>query len=382
MLNLNNHRRRIVSNLSTIIEEAAFNPDQWQVFADTFCELIPGAKTLFLANDREAYRDIPLVHSGFENDAIRKFAEHYGAISGWTPFNLALPVMMPRRTEDYLPASSFHDTEFYTDFLRHLSDSDAATAIKLSADHERSAEFVVHYAARDNERINSDVEPVMRALAPAMTHALSMLRIRMADGKKAHRASIAEAILDPAFMLSSKGRVLATNSAARVLADEAVLVRVAPGDHLQFLSPQTAATVTAQMAKIMRGQLLAVGHETIQARHADALYSIAVHPMALGARIGFDLLAAAEPCILLIIRPLLALEANASAVLRGTFGLTAAEARLAIGLAKGASLSATAISLGITYQTSRSQLKVVFAKLGVHRQSELVAVLHPLINAL
>ncbi|WFU07458.1 helix-turn-helix transcriptional regulator (plasmid) [Rhizobium sp. CB3171] len=379
---MNNHRRRIIDDLSTIIEEAAFNPDHWQVFADRFCELIPGAKALFLANDRQAYRDLPLVHSGFENDAIKKFAEHYGTISGWTPFNLALPVMTLRRTEDYLPSSSFRNTEFYTDFLRHLPDSDAATAIKLSADRERSAEFVVHYAAQDNERINLAVEPVMRTLAPAMKQALSMLRIRVADGRAASRANIVEAILDPAFVLSSKGRVLAANRAARALADEATLLRIAPGDRLQFLFPQTAATVTEQVAKVMRGQLLPVGHETIQARHEGALYSIAAHPMAPSARAGFDLLASPEPCLLLIIRPLLALEASASEVLRATFGLTAAEARLAIGLAKGASLSATAIFLGITYQTSRSQLKAVFAKLGVHRQSELVAVLHPLIGAL
>ena len=382
MLNLNKHHRRIIDDLSTVIKDAAFNPDYWQVFADRFCELIPGAKVLFLANDRQARCDMPLINSGFENHSIKDFAEHYGAINSWTPFNLALPLMTPRRTEDYLPSSSFRNTEFYTDFLRHLSDSDAGTAIKLNADRERSAEFAVHYAVRHNEHINLVVEPVMRTLAPAMQQALSMLRIRMADGKAASRANIVEAILDPTFILSSKGRVLAANRAARELAGDATLVRIAAGDRLQFLSPQTAAAVAEQLAKLMRGQLLPVGHETIQTRHAEALYSIAAHPMVPSARAGFDLLASPEPCFLLIIRTLLALEASASELLRETFGLTAAEARLAMGLSKGASLSATAAQLGITYQTGRSQLKAVFAKLGVHRQSELVAALHPLIRSL
>jgi DNA-binding CsgD family transcriptional regulator len=63
------------------------------------------------------------------------------------------------------------------------------------------------------------------------------------------------------------------------------------------------------------------------------------------------------------------------AVLRECFGLSAAEARLAIGLATGESLQALAEQLKISKQTARHELKSVFAKLNVHRQSELVALL-------
>jgi len=63
------------------------------------------------------------------------------------------------------------------------------------------------------------------------------------------------------------------------------------------------------------------------------------------------------------------------AVLRQCLGLSAAEARLAIGLATGESLQALAERLKISKQTARHELKSVFAKLNVHRQSELVALL-------
>jgi len=62
-------------------------------------------------------------------------------------------------------------------------------------------------------------------------------------------------------------------------------------------------------------------------------------------------------------------------VLRQCFGLSAAEARLAVGLASGESLKALAKQLNITKETARHELKSVFTKLNVHRQAELVALL-------
>jgi DNA-binding CsgD family transcriptional regulator len=68
------------------------------------------------------------------------------------------------------------------------------------------------------------------------------------------------------------------------------------------------------------------------------------------------------------------------AVLRQVFRLSAAEARLARGLAAGRSLDSLAEELAITKDTARHELKSVFAKLDVHRQSELVALLARLLQ--
>ena len=62
-------------------------------------------------------------------------------------------------------------------------------------------------------------------------------------------------------------------------------------------------------------------------------------------------------------------------VLRSTFGMTAAEARLAGRMAAGESLEFATEQIGIAKDTGRNQLKSIFLKVGVKRQSELVAVL-------
>jgi DNA-binding CsgD family transcriptional regulator len=65
----------------------------------------------------------------------------------------------------------------------------------------------------------------------------------------------------------------------------------------------------------------------------------------------------------------------ATARLRAEFGLTKAEARLALYLAEGSSLASAAQTFGVKLTTIRSQLQQVFAKTGTSRQTELVAML-------
>lgn len=63
-------------------------------------------------------------------------------------------------------------------------------------------------------------------------------------------------------------------------------------------------------------------------------------------------------------------------VLVQTFGLTGAEARLAAELAEGTSIGEIAQKFGISRDTARNHLKVVFSKTDTHRQAELVSLLN------
>jgi DNA-binding CsgD family transcriptional regulator len=61
--------------------------------------------------------------------------------------------------------------------------------------------------------------------------------------------------------------------------------------------------------------------------------------------------------------------------LRAEFGLTKAEARLALRLAEGSSLASAARAFNVKLTTIRSQLQQVFSKTGTARQTELMAML-------
>jgi DNA-binding CsgD family transcriptional regulator len=62
-------------------------------------------------------------------------------------------------------------------------------------------------------------------------------------------------------------------------------------------------------------------------------------------------------------------------LLRRHFGLTPAEARLALHLVAGETLRSTAAKLEVSYETVRTSLKNIFRKTGTCRQAELVIVI-------
>src|SRR5262245_51409150 len=62
-------------------------------------------------------------------------------------------------------------------------------------------------------------------------------------------------------------------------------------------------------------------------------------------------------------------------LLRCRFGLTPAEARLALHLVAGETLRSAEAKLSMTYETARTHLKSIFQKTGTCRQAELVVVI-------
>lgn len=65
--------------------------------------------------------------------------------------------------------------------------------------------------------------------------------------------------------------------------------------------------------------------------------------------------------------------AGSPALYRALYGFTPVECRLAAALLPGVSLRRAAEEAGLTYETARWYLKVMFQKSGTARQSELIA---------
>jgi DNA-binding CsgD family transcriptional regulator len=62
-------------------------------------------------------------------------------------------------------------------------------------------------------------------------------------------------------------------------------------------------------------------------------------------------------------------------LLQRHFGLTPAEARVALHLVAGETLRSAEVKLSITYETARTHLKNIFNKTGTCRQAELLVVI-------
>lgn len=178
-----------------------------------------------------------------------------------------------------------------------------------------------------------------------------------------------ERIARAAFVLDGTGLVIAANALAGQHASGDLLVvrgRLHASDpasdrRLQALiaqaaSPREPGTVPPQPLFV--------------ARRAGRPLMVEAFPAAGPMRDAFRRIAA-----LFVITDLGARAKPAEALIRDAFGLTMAEGRLASLLANGEDLRKAADLLGVAYETARVQLKAIFGKTQVSRQSELAGVL-------
>ena len=182
-------------------------------------------------------------------------------------------------------------------------------------------------------------------------------------------------------LLDNESRVVLMNLAARRMVEE--------NDGLCLVSGRVIATDCALQTRLTRDvQRMARSGTPREGAREDPVVTNGYLSVARpSGRRAYQLLVAALP-----LASVLALEAPVARVVlflsdpsssllgptdhwRVLFGLTPAEAQLAVFLAAGGSLEEYAGQAIISIETARSQLKRVFAKTETHRQGELVALL-------
>ncbi|PKQ07079.1 MAG: hypothetical protein CVT72_04440 [Alphaproteobacteria bacterium HGW-Alphaproteobacteria-11] len=148
------------------------------------------------------------------------------------------------------------------------------------------------------------------------------------------------------------------------------------GARLSFGDPENAARFRALAASIGKEgasegpALLRLVAESGEEAVFGYVVAETQVPDALRRRLG--LAAPSRKGALVFVAPDREAAADEAQMYRETFGLTPAEARLAARLKDGLSLKEAAGELNIAVNTARNQIKSVFEKLGVNRQSDLI----------
>jgi DNA-binding CsgD family transcriptional regulator len=169
----------------------------------------------------------------------------------------------------------------------------------------------------------------------------------------------------PAAIVDLGGRVLAANA----LIESSPHVRWLPGDRLA-LSDSAANTLLKRAVIELRDPAAAVVRSFPAKGAADEKLIVHLVPATGRARDLFD-----GGFGVAIVAPIAAPCAPDAALIRELFDLTAAEARVASGVAEGLTPEQIADRRSGSVETVRAQLKSVFAKTGVRRQAQLAALL-------
>lgn len=168
-----------------------------------------------------------------------------------------------------------------------------------------------------------------------------------------------------ALVFDASGRVLVANRQMRALAG---FIRWRPQGLMAFADSRADAMFQRAVGELTRGRSAPV--QAFAARgHADDGAMIA-RILPIRATPG-----ATPPCraAVLVLNTLTPPEAPAVELMQSLFNLTPAEARVARGLAAGATIDDLAATGSVSRNTVRSQLRVIMEKTGCHRQAEAVA---------
>jgi DNA-binding CsgD family transcriptional regulator len=170
----------------------------------------------------------------------------------------------------------------------------------------------------------------------------------------------------PAAILDADGRLLAANA---LIEEQRAHVVFRPRDRVALVDRAADALLRRAVAEIRDPASASV--RSFAARGLDGRPIVAHLVPATGrARDLFD-----GGFAILALTPVATPQAPDAALIRGLFDLTAAEARVACGVAEGLTPEQIAARHGTTRETVRGQLKSVFGKTGVARQSQLAALL-------
>jgi DNA-binding CsgD family transcriptional regulator len=210
-----------------------------------------------------------------------------------------------------------------------------------------------------------------RLLAELSPHLTEAATLSTAVGRRSI-ADITNAlglVQQPAVALDQLGYVLEINAAAHALFGDDVRVS---GRRLVIRDRAAAAALADLLDQMRATQDIANLSATpiVVRRNEERPLLIRILPVSGPARGPF--VGARVLLLLTNLRPRSDVD---SGVLAQAFALTPAEAALLRLVGAGENLRNAADQLGITYETARSRLKLIFAKTDLHRQAELVALM-------
>ena len=220
------------------------------------------------------------------------------------------------------------------------------------------------FSARDRE--------VLALITPHLHLAIEIYaRLNQMTSERDIYAGAVDQLSVATIILDEKGRLLNTNALASALLKEGDGLSLR-GKHLRIESRSTDRELQSALSSVIRAQ---------QAGETSVVKALRVHrpggrsPLGLVVRpvpVSEWTEGQTGPCAAVFVSDPEQHDSASQQTLGELFGLTPAEANVAILLARGLSLAEVSQVQNISPHTARAQLKSIFAKTGVSRQAELV----------
>jgi len=357
------------TDLVRAIYEVTVDPGAWQRVVDGFNAILPSAKIMLHMDVLKPQQCVAQVSAGLAPETAERHVAYYGSVSPWQASAANLAVGGIAQSTDVIGIDDIVRTEFHADHLRLEEDVRIAYGGVFLRSENSFGALGLQFPYRWIDRDAKAGHRLLQNLLPHLVHATTLA---MRNRSLANAAALSTVGL-PAIGLDRRGRYVAANGAGQSL--------LAQGD-LAIGVGGMLATRLERKSEILNGAVRrALDREAV------------VGPLALG-RVGDDpLLLSVVPvrkegpedpfldlfdgsgqiaAILLVLDPNGQTASDDLTWLAGA-ELTSAEIRVCQGVTRGETLKAFSARAGISRNTARNQLAGAMQKLGIARQSDLVA---------
>ena len=309
-------------------------------------------------------------HTNTSEECLRVLKQRH-VLNPWTVhMSTHHPVGVVVRSDAILPLPKLQQTAFFDEVMRPQALGHSAM-IGLA----QKPDFGVGFSLNRGPRQGPYADQELRFLDKLIPHMLRSVRLglRMDAYKALQRAEwrTLESLAVGVILLDRKARILFANKAARLLDGEqgplrlrqSKVAHVSPSHSRRLNDAVQSALQGTPMAAIAvpraDGSQLTILASSVRAQDVDRLADASLKGAA----------------VLLFIVDAANKAGIPATVLMDAYGLTPAEAKVALAISSGLSIPETAKALGLSPNTIKTQLRSVSSKTGLTRQAELVRLL-------
>jgi DNA-binding CsgD family transcriptional regulator/PAS domain-containing protein len=306
-------------------------------------------------------------HTNTSEECLRVLKERH-VINPWTVhMSTHRPVGVVVPSDAILPLSNLQRTAFFDEVMRPQALGHSAM-IGLA----QKPDFGVGFSLNRGPRQGPYGEQELRFLEELIPHMMRSVRlgVRMDAYKALQRAEwrTLESLAVGVILLDRKARILFANTAARSLDGEHGPLRLRQSKVAHVLPSHSR-----RLDEVVQSALQGTPMAAIAVPRADGDTALTILASSVRAQ-DVDRFADASlkgAAVLLFIIDAANKAGIPASLLMDAYGLTPAEARVALAISSGLSIPEAAKTLGLSPNTIKTQLRGVFGKSGLSRQTEL-----------
>jgi DNA-binding CsgD family transcriptional regulator len=356
------------SELIAALYDAALDTELWVEFLQKTARAIDARSAALVMHDTEGNTHAVQRSWGLDPEADRLYQRYYGLLDVWAQRGISKPCGYVCTSASLWPVAEMATTEIYNDFmvpfgiehgLFEIAENSGSTwaSISFYRDSRGTAFEACHLE-------------MVRALAPHMQRAFrvhgifSQLKARSEGFENA-----LEILATGVIFFGAAGEVLFMNrSASNTIAEKDGLLSARDGLRAEKADESSSLEKTIrEAASKLNGERVSSGGAVKISRNSRPPLCIQISPIrAVSIKTSRPIKAMG------ILHDPLRQPRPSQELLRAAYKMTPAECRVAMLLADGRGPREIAETVGVTFETIRSQIKSIFAKTNVRRQSQLV----------